>query len=143
MPIGANNGGENLPFYFCQLSSISTEKGYKSENWGYFRDIQRRLADSLDNIGMAVTSDIGHPTDVHPTEKKTVGERLAKIALSKTYKKKIAFEGPKPIKVIQKKGKIIVYFKGKMTLSVEGSILKEGCLLKHLMELFTIQFPLF
>ena len=115
--------GENLPFYFCQLSSISTEKGYKSENWGYFRDSQRRLADSLDHVGMAVTSDVGHPTDVHPTDKKTVGERLAKVALAKTYKKKIVFEGPKPLKAIYKKGKIIVYFKGKIAVS-EGKILR-------------------
>lgn len=115
--------GENLPFYFCQLSSISTEKGYKSENWGYFRDSQRRLADSLNNVGMAVTSDVGHPTDVHPTDKKTVGERLAKIALNKTYKKKIPFEGPKPIKAIQKKSKIIVYFNSKIAVS-EGQILR-------------------
>lgn len=115
--------GENLPFYFCQLSSISTEKGYKSENWGYFRDSQRRIADSLDNIGMAVTSDVGHPTDVHPTDKKTVGERLAKIALSKTYEKKIAFEGPKPVKAIQKKHKIVVYFKDIIVVP-EGQILR-------------------
>ncbi len=115
--------GENLPFYFCQLSSISTEKGYKSENWGYFRDSQRRMADSLDNVGMAVTSDVGHPTDVHPTDKKTVGERLARVALVKIYKQKIAFEEPNPIKAIQKKNKITVYFKGKIAVS-EGSILR-------------------
>jgi sialate O-acetylesterase len=115
--------GENLPFYFCQLSSISTEKGYKSENWGYFRDSQRRMADSLDNVGMAVTSDVGHPTDVHPTDKKTVGERLAKVALAKTYQKKITFEGPKPLKAIQKKDRIIVYFNSTIAVS-EGQILR-------------------
>lgn len=115
--------GENLPFYFCQLSSISTEKGYKSENWGYFRDSQRRLADSLNNVGMAVTSDIGHPTDVHPTDKKTVGERLARVALAKTYKKKIAFEGPKPLKAIQKKRRIVIHFKDKLSVS-DGKILR-------------------
>ncbi len=74
-----------LPVYFCQLSSIGTERGYKSEFWPLFRDSQRRMADSLKYVGMAVTSDVGHPWDVHPTDKKTVGERLAREVLAKTY----------------------------------------------------------
>lgn len=52
-----------------------------------FRDSQRRMADSLPHVGMAVTSDVGHPWDVHPTDKKTVGERLAREILVKTYGK--------------------------------------------------------
>lgn len=75
----------DLPVYVCQLSSISTRKGYKSENWPYFRDSQRRLAERTPLVGMAVTSDLGHPTDVHPTNKKTVGERLAREMVAKTY----------------------------------------------------------
>jgi len=71
--------------YIYQLSSISTEKGYKSENWPYFRDSQRRLAEHIPHVGMTITSDLGHPTDVHPTNKKTVGERLAQEILAKTY----------------------------------------------------------
>lgn len=115
--------GQNLPFYFCQLSSISTEKGYKSENWGYFRDSQHRMSASISNIGMAVTSDVGHLTDVHPTNKKVVGERLAKLALNKTYQFKTPCQGPKPIKLIQKNGKIQVVFDSKLYLS-EGKIVK-------------------
>ena len=75
-----------LPVYFCQLSSIGTERGYKSEYWPLFRDSQRRMADSLTHVGMAVTIDLGHPWDVHPTDKKTVGERLAREVLAKTYR---------------------------------------------------------
>ncbi|ADB38639.1 sialate O-acetylesterase [Spirosoma linguale] len=75
----------DFPFYVCQLSSIGTEKGYKSENWPWFRDSQRRLAQRLPNVGMAVTSDVGNPTDVHPTNKRVVGQRLAREALVKTY----------------------------------------------------------
>ncbi|MVM42068.1 sialate O-acetylesterase [Spirosoma sp. HMF3257] len=75
----------DMPFYFCQLSSIGTEKGYKSENWPWFRDSQRRLAEWLPNVGMVITSDVGNPTDVHPLNKRVVGERLAREALVKTY----------------------------------------------------------
>ena len=78
----------DLPVYFCQLSSIGTGRGYKSEHWPLFRDSQRRMADRLPHVGMAVTSDVGHPWDVHPTDKKTVGERLAREILAKTYGKR-------------------------------------------------------
>ncbi|UOG77445.1 sialate O-acetylesterase (plasmid) [Hymenobacter tibetensis] len=79
----------DLPVYTCQLSSIGTEKGYKSENWPLFRDGQRRLAATLPHVGMAVTSDVGHPWDVHPTNKKVVGERLARVMLTQTYCKSL------------------------------------------------------
>ncbi|KAB7726875.1 sialate O-acetylesterase [Rudanella paleaurantiibacter] len=90
-----------LPFFYCQLSSIGTEKGYKSEYWPLFRDGQRRLAESLPNVGMAVTSDVGHPTDVHPTDKKTVGERLARAMLVQTYKKPL-LPSPVPVRVCRR-----------------------------------------
>lgn len=76
---------EQLPVYVCQLSSIGTERGYKAENWPLFRDGQRRMADSLAQVGLTVTSDVGHRWDVHPTNKKTVGERLAREVLVNTY----------------------------------------------------------
>ena len=42
---------------------------------------------SLPNTGMAVTMDIGDPKDIHPTEKREVGRRLALWALAKDYGK--------------------------------------------------------
>ena len=38
--------------------------------------------------------DIGNPGNIHPHDKKDVGERLARWALAKNYGKKIAFSGP-------------------------------------------------
>ena len=76
-----------LPFYYVQLSSINRP------NWGAFRDMQRKLL-TIENTGMVVASDVGHKTDVHPKQKWVVGNRLAKVALAKTYKKPITFSGP-------------------------------------------------
>ncbi len=76
-----------LPFYYVQLSSINRP------NWGAFRDSQRKLL-AIENTGIAVSSDVGHETDVHPTQKWIVGKRLAKVALAKMYGKSIAFSGP-------------------------------------------------
>src|SRR5947207_12159767 len=49
---------------------------------------------SLPNTGMAVTTDIGNSTDIHPKNKQDVGKRLAAIALRNVYKKDIVCSGP-------------------------------------------------
>lgn len=100
----------DFPFYFCQLSSIGTEKGYQSHFWPEFRDGQRRIAEEMPNVEMVVTSDVGHPSDVHPTNKKEVGERLAKVALAKTYGQEIAYSGPTLVKITQTPNQYILTF---------------------------------
>lgn len=99
-----------LPFYFTQLSSIDTLK-YKGHLWPQFRNEQRKILQSVPFTGMAVSSDCGFKNDVHPTNKKVVGERLALIALAKTYFQKNSFSGPEPVSAIFNKNKIIISFK--------------------------------
>lgn len=74
-----NAWGEKLPFYYVQLSSINRP------SWPHFRDSQRRLAGKIANVAMAVSSDLGNRTDVHPVRKREVGERLARWALHRDY----------------------------------------------------------
>lgn len=64
----------DLPFYFVQLPAMNRE------HWPAFREQQRQLALSLPHTAMAVTIDLGDPHDVHPRNKKPVGERLAQLA---------------------------------------------------------------
>ncbi|MBP8115656.1 MAG: hypothetical protein KAY50_09885, partial [Chitinophagaceae bacterium] len=95
---------KQLPIYWIQLSSI--ERKY----WAMFRNNQLQLLKETHNTGMAVTSDIGLKNDVHPPDKKTVGERLARWALKKTYYKKIIPSGPLPLSAKYRNGKVIVSF---------------------------------
>jgi sialate O-acetylesterase len=87
----------NFPFYFVQLASFnaggSTEKnlGYQ---WAELRQAQTSTL-SLPNTGMAVTTDIGDPKDIHPRNKQDVGLRLALQALNKTYNKTLVSSGPR------------------------------------------------
>ncbi len=76
-----------LPFYYVQLSSLHRP------TWGAFRDSQRKLL-AIPNTGMAVSSDVGNPNNVHPKRKWIVGKRLAHIALAQTYQKNKSFSGP-------------------------------------------------
>ena len=94
-----------MPFYFVQLSGINRP------SWPHFRDSQRRMAAEIANCGFAVSSDKGHPTDVHPKEKAPVGERLARLALNQTYgMKHVAQHGPIPISAKREGSNLVVEF---------------------------------
>ena len=99
-----------MPFYWVQLSSIDTA-AYQSHYWPQFRDEQRKLLDEVKNGGMAVCSDIGFKNDVHPTNKKTVGERLARWALYNSYNKDIVPSGPLPLHAKYISGNIVITFR--------------------------------
>jgi sialate O-acetylesterase len=98
-----------MPFYWVQLSSIDTTK-YKSQYWPQFRDEQRILLSGVENGGMVVCSDIGFENDVHPTNKKAVGERLAGWALNKSYKRNIVPSGPLPLQAKYSNGNNVISF---------------------------------
>ena len=74
-----NYFGSNLSFYYVQLSSINRP------TWPHFRDSQRRMQQPKNGVEMVVSSDLGHPNDVHPKNKKPIGHRLALLALHNDY----------------------------------------------------------
>jgi sialate O-acetylesterase len=96
---------EDMPFYYVQLSSLNRP------SWPLFRDSQRRMLQDINNSGMAVSTDKGNPTDVHPTEKREVGQRLAYWALNETYGfRNVVPSGPLYSGVEFKKGAAYVSF---------------------------------
>ncbi|MBK8054475.1 MAG: hypothetical protein IPK35_14725 [Saprospiraceae bacterium] len=84
----------NMPFYFVQLATFNTS-GNSNEGcgWAELREAQTMTL-SIPNTGMCVTTDIGVPWDIHPTNKQDVGKRLAAIALNNVYNKKMICSGP-------------------------------------------------
>jgi sialate O-acetylesterase len=116
-----------LPFYWVQLANfISGNDTPVASPWALLREAQT-AALALDNTGQAVIIDIGNPDDIHPTDKKTVGERLALIALKKTYgERKTAFRGPIFGGVKQHKNQLILNFtsSGKLRTRNEGGVIK-------------------
>jgi sialate O-acetylesterase len=85
----------DFPFYFVQLASYIADSGTSAHgsSWAELREAQTSTL-SLPNTGMAVTLDIGETNDIHPTNKKDVGLRLAAIALSQLYGRKTEYSGP-------------------------------------------------
>ena len=94
-----------MPFHFVQLSSINRP------SWPHFRDAQRKLAEQIPHCEMAVSSDKGDSLDVHPREKRPIGERLARIALHHDYGyTNITPSGPTVLNAQTKGNKIIITF---------------------------------
>jgi sialate O-acetylesterase len=85
----------DLPFYFCQVTNYGSKSTDPSDSrWAELREAQSRVAESVENTGMAVLIDLGESDCIHPGNKRDVGDRLARIALAKTYGKEIAFISP-------------------------------------------------
>lgn len=75
----------NLPFYFVQIAPWN---GYADKDAAYLREQQSDVASSLENTGMVVIGDLVNDiSDVHPSIKRQVGDRLANVALKQTYHK--------------------------------------------------------
>jgi sialate O-acetylesterase len=106
---GFNNA--ELPFYYVQLTNFLEAKEMPVEsNWAALRQQQLEML-KIPNTGMAVSIDIGEWNDIHPLNKKDVGERLALHALKNQYAKKdIIVSGPLVKKHKVNKNKVTLEF---------------------------------
>lgn len=76
---------DTTSFLLVQLPRFRNEGEDDCKNWPFIREAQMLVAKELKNVGLAVTLDLGEDRNIHPLEKKQVGERLAKVALYQTY----------------------------------------------------------
>jgi sialate O-acetylesterase len=63
-------------------------------SWAELREAQELTAATTSHCAVAVTIDTGDPDNIHPADKKIVGERLAFCALNQHYGEKIPYQGP-------------------------------------------------
>jgi sialate O-acetylesterase len=82
------------PFLFAQLPGFMDYNYTPSESqWATLRESQLKSL-SVPNTAMAVTIDLGEWNDIHPDNKKDVGERLALAAEKIVYGENIVHSGP-------------------------------------------------
>ncbi len=83
----------DFPFYYMQIAPFDYGTGGLSS--AFLREAQLKASTAIPNIGMACIMDLGEKDIIHPADKKTGSERLALLALAKTYGKAgFAFSGP-------------------------------------------------
>jgi len=84
----------NLPFLYVQLPGFMEYNYLPTESqWAMLRESQLKSL-SVPNTAMVVAIDLGEWNDVHPDNKKDVGERLALAAEKIVYGDSIVYSGP-------------------------------------------------
>jgi len=89
-------GDPNLPFFFVQLASWlpTAENKPDGNGWAELRASQA-AALALPHTGMATAIDVGDAMDIHPRNKRTVGQRLAGLAMHELGLRAAPATGPR------------------------------------------------
>jgi sialate O-acetylesterase len=108
----ADWGQGDFPFLFVQLAPFQDiDLDATDTPWAWLREAQRQTSLTLPNTAMAVITDLGDEFDIHPKDKRPVGERLAFAALSLAYGQKVPYSGPVFDSMKVADGKAVVTFK--------------------------------
>lgn len=113
-------GEGEFPFLFTQISSFTSTS---AEQWAIVREAQFETL-SVAKTGMAVTIDVGNPTNVHPADKQTVGHRLGLAARALAYDEQVEYSGPLFRQATSDADSIHVYFTHGNGLSAHGGALQ-------------------
>lgn len=113
-----------LPFLFVQLPAYAAENPL-GDDWALLRESQLHVMKNLNKTFMVVSIDCGEKDNIHPVNKKPIGERLAILALSEIYRQKSESTGPIYNRMDIDGNKIILYFNHMgRGLSVKGVSLR-------------------
>ena len=84
----AETGDPGLPFYEVEIAPYAENNNPDGLEGARLRDLQHKAARETDNCWIVSTADLVHPYEmyqIHPGNKKAVGDRLAWMALNHTY----------------------------------------------------------
>lgn len=103
-------GQGDFPFYWVQLADFMDEKPEPGPSgWAELREAQTMTL-SLPRTGQAVIIDRGEAKDIHPKDKQTVANRLARLALANDYGISIVSQSPRYASHQVQGSKVIVQF---------------------------------
>lgn len=118
----------SFPFLTVQLASFMEAKDQPEESgWAWLRQMQLQTL-QVPNTGLVVATDAGEWNDIHPEDKKTIGDRLARWARHMVYgEKNITYSGPLFAKAVVKGSEVRLQFEH----VARGLQLSHGTVPKH------------
>ncbi|MFK7743108.1 MAG: sialate O-acetylesterase [Planctomycetota bacterium] len=96
-----------LPGYAKNVRKRAADPAAKS--WAWMRESQLQALE-LPHTAVANTIDLGHITNIHPTDKLPIGRRLALLAARETLASKAIAQGPLMRRVEQLDDGLVVHF---------------------------------
>ena len=101
-------GGGERPFYIVQLANYHpVDDPQGDEKWPALREAQAEVAAAVLACDYCVTLDCGEAHDIHPLDKRSVGHRLAALALAGAYGKcTVTASGPRYLRHMLQDGRI-------------------------------------
>ena len=123
-PQGSGLDRRDFPFFVVQLPNYANGDPW---GWPLIREQMYKIWKDGKNTGMVATIDVGDPTDIHPKNKRPVGERLAIFARGTVYGEDITYSGPVYSSVVFEQGTATVTFDH----SGSGLVSKDAKPLKH------------
>lgn len=104
-------GQGDFPFYIVSLPAFMRHQDQPPESaWAELREAQALTARNVKKCALAVTIDTGEPDNIHPRDKKIVGERLALCALARQYGQRVSYQGPTLRSVERLPGTLKIHF---------------------------------
>lgn len=118
--------GEDLWFVIAQLPSMAANHHGRP----VIRVKQLEVSKKLTNVGVANVTDTGWKDDVHPHDKKPVGERLARVARRQVYGDRSVALTPEFKSAAFESGRAVVTFASETALHAQGEGVGRGFELK-------------
>lgn len=106
-------GQPDLPFLVAQLTAFgAVATAPVDSGWAELRHAQSLVVQGDRHAALAPTLDYGDRSDIHPTQKRIVGERLARAARAVAYGEDIFAGGPRAQAVTRDGNDLLVRFAG-------------------------------
>lgn len=103
---------EQMTFLVVQLPGWENWLSNGPGNRGFdtIRECQKKVCDMLPNVHLCSISDAGERWDIHPKDKKIVGERLALLAEGHVYGRDVQCDPPTAVRFEREGNKLAVVF---------------------------------
>lgn len=112
----------DLPFLVVQLTAFGKPQTVPTDSgWAALRQAEADAVAADANAGLAVTIDVGDRFDIHPGQKKIVGERLARLARVVAYRQPGLRSGPEAVEAVRQGRDIVVRYR-----NVTGGLQRYG-----------------
>ncbi|MDB5745231.1 MAG: protein of unknown function acetylesterase [Massilia sp.] len=114
--------GKNMAFAVVQLANFGARSAQPAPSaWAQLREDQRRAVVADPNAVLVTAIDLGEPGDVHPANKQTVGERLARALAIRLYGQPGGASGPMIRSATTEGSRVVLDFDG-----IDGALVAYG-----------------